>query len=224
MLTISVHDIATRCQDPRWSPHVRRYVESLEVVKRLYTGGPLVDIGGESPFTAFLREMYGPSVCSTGTVDLRTCEQLPGCEDTTVAFVTCLEVIEHLKDAAGDDREVWTGGAVRHVLQLIYRALQPGGLLFLTTPNVTGWIALLNVIRRQHPFTWSPHPRELAPRDVRALLEESGFKIREWETRAVWDRHGAMDRTIDDVARALLSLGFSATDREDCLFVVAVKP
>lgn len=215
--------VAERCQDPRWRPHVRRYIDSFEVVERLYAGGPIIDIGGASPFTDLLRERYGDRVRATGSGDLRACDTV-GCDAGTAGLVTCLEVIEHLKDPPMDDREVWTGGAVAHVLKLIVDALRPGGILVLTTPNVTGWIALSKLIHGIHPFTWAPHPRELAPADVRTRILEAGLVIREWSTRAVWDRHGLSEHYVSDLTRSLQPFGFSPVDREDCLFVVAVKP
>jgi hypothetical protein len=135
-----------------------------------------------------------------------------------------LEVLEHLKDGEAAPRCTWIGNSIRVVLQAIWRTLRRGGRLLVSTPNVTGWITLMNVIAGRHPFTYAPHPRELAPSDVRTFLDEAGFRVERMWTSPVWRRHGLTTHQQRRLAVMLSSLGASADLRDDCLFAWAVKP
>ena len=218
----------TLCRDdPRWAPHVNRYLTSYAILGELRAtmDGPIVDVGGVSPFVVVCADDYG-NMRATGDEELRGRDTLPGCARDSIAIVTCLEVIEHIKDTAEADREVWTGDGVRSVLGSIFRTLRPGGRLLLSTPNLLSWITLRNVLQGRHPFMWAPHPRELAPADVSTLLGEQGFTIDHMFSRPVWNRHGASAREIAALSRAIEPFAgrTGGAGREDCLFVVATKP
>ena len=78
-----------------WRPHYQRYCETLELLSHSYTGGLIVDVGGESPFTTALRSLYGPDqVHVTADAELREGSVLPGCEPGSASYITFLEVIE----------------------------------------------------------------------------------------------------------------------------------
>jgi glycosyltransferase involved in cell wall biosynthesis/SAM-dependent methyltransferase len=97
--------------------------------------------------------------------------------------VLCCELIEHL---ATDPM---------HMMVEIHRILKPGGHLLLTTPNAASFRAISSVLQGYHPGFFAAyirptargevearHNREYAPREVRALLENSGFTVLRLET------------------------------------------
>lgn len=219
---MTLSQIEARCAgDPRWAPHARRYHVSLEAVAAAYTGGRIVDVGAASPFTEFLATVT-PHVQATGDAELRVVGPLPGCRGDSVSMVTCLEVLEHLKDGAADDRGTWSGSGVRAVLRAIWHTLERGGRLLVSTPNVTSLAALRHWLAGAHPFLYAPHPRELAPPDLRACLDETGYRVERIWTVDVWRHVSPTERRH---LRALVAAaGGSPALRGDCLFAWAVKP
>ena len=99
--------------------------------------------------------------------------------DGSVEVVSCMQVVEHLKDQEG-------------FLAECARVLRPAGVLLLTTPN-----RLTFSPGRETPL--NPfHTRELAPAELRELLDEHfvldrllglrhGRRLRRWE-----QRHGSL--------------------------------
>jgi glycosyltransferase involved in cell wall biosynthesis/SAM-dependent methyltransferase len=92
--------------------------------------------------------------------------------------VLCCELLEHL---ASDPM---------HMMSEIQRVLKPGGHLVLTTPNIASLRAIAGILQGFHPALFpayirasqsgesdSRHNREYTPREVRALLENSGFEV-----------------------------------------------
>ncbi len=92
--------------------------------------------------------------------------------------VLCCELIEHL---ASDPM---------HMMVEIHRILKPGGHLLLTTPNAASLRAISAILQGYHPGFFAAyirptaggeaearHNREYAPREVRGLLENSGFTV-----------------------------------------------
>jgi len=103
--------------------------------------------------------------------------------DAHYTTVLCCELIEHL---AGDPM---------HMMAEINRILKPGGHLVLTTPNVVSLRAISAVLQGYHPGFFTAyvrppddeepearHNREYAPREIRRLLENSGFEVVRMET------------------------------------------
>jgi glycosyltransferase involved in cell wall biosynthesis len=113
--------------------------------------------------------------------------------------VLCCELIEHLFEDP------------MHLMSEINRILKPGGHLVLTTPNVCSLRAIAAILQGYHPGLFhaylrptesedrdARHNREYAPREIRLLLENSGFEITLLETGAfheephpefAWVRH-----------------------------------
>jgi SAM-dependent methyltransferase len=97
--------------------------------------------------------------------------------------VLCCELLEHL-----------TADPV-HMMIEIHRILKPGGHLVLTTPNITSLRAIAGILGGYNPLLFpayirpsesgeaqSRHAREYAPREIRMLLEDSGFDVTLLET------------------------------------------
>jgi glycosyltransferase involved in cell wall biosynthesis len=102
--------------------------------------------------------------------------------DGHYSTVLCCELIEHLFTDP------------MHLMSEINRILKPGGHLVLTTPNATGLRAVAAVLQGYHPGFFqaylrpsdSPaearHNREYTPKEIRQLLENSGFEVTRLET------------------------------------------
>jgi 2-polyprenyl-3-methyl-5-hydroxy-6-metoxy-1,4-benzoquinol methylase len=92
-------------------------------------------------------------------------------ENETFDAVVCSEVLEHLRHDP------------MHMLSEINRALKPGGVFILTTPNIASHAALYRLLSGKHPQMWSQyygpsgdrHNREYAPKEVERMLMEAGF-------------------------------------------------
>ncbi|MDX1990920.1 MAG: class I SAM-dependent methyltransferase [bacterium] len=84
-------------------------------------------------------------------------------------LVTISHVIEHVADP-------------RRVMELAFRALKPGGVFWLETPNIAGWD--WNLFKKG---TWGGYhfPRHwtlFTPRTISRMLTESGFEVAEVST------------------------------------------
>jgi glycosyltransferase involved in cell wall biosynthesis/SAM-dependent methyltransferase len=104
-------------------------------------------------------------------------------EDGYFSTVLCCELIEHLPSDP------------MHMMSEINRVLKPGGALVLTTPNIASARAVSAILQGFHPMlfpayirpnqegeTEARHNREYSPREVKDLLENSGFEVTELET------------------------------------------
>lgn len=103
--------------------------------------------------------------------------------DDHYSTVLCCELLEHLF------------ADPMHMMVEIHRILKPGGHLVLTTPNVAGMRAIAAILQGYHPGFFpayirpsesgeveARHNREYAPREIRQLLENSGFEVVRLET------------------------------------------
>jgi glycosyltransferase involved in cell wall biosynthesis/SAM-dependent methyltransferase len=119
-----------------------------------------------------------------GKIDLfdaeKDCFPYPGEYFSTV--LSC-ELLEHLR------------ADPMHMMIEINRILKPGGHLVLTTPNIASLRAIAGVLGGYNPLlfpayirpresgeTQARHAREYAPREIRTLLEDSGFDVTLLET------------------------------------------
>lgn len=93
-------------------------------------------------------------------------------DDNTFNYVIFTEVLEHI---------AVTSPIV--ILKDIHRVLKPGGILYLSTPNVANWSNVLSLLCNKNVF-WSPeifygsldrHNREYTSEEVIHALHEAGF-------------------------------------------------
>ena len=104
-------------------------------------------------------------------------------EDGYFSTVLCCELIEHLPTDP------------MHMMSEINRVLKPGGTLVLTTPNIASARAVSAILQGFHPMlfpayirpnqvgeTEARHNREYSPREIKDLLENSGFEVTALET------------------------------------------
>ncbi len=104
-------------------------------------------------------------------------------DDGYFSTVLCCELIEHLPTDP------------MHMMSEINRILKPGGTLVLTTPNIASARAVSAILQGFHPMlfpayirpnpageTEARHNREYSPREIKDLLENSGFEVATLET------------------------------------------
>lgn len=87
--------------------------------------------------------------------------------DKQFDVVTCLEVVEHIENP-------------RQLIREIFRVLNPGGLLVLSTPNNHSWRSIISYIFREHfvAFTESSYPAHITAvnqQDLLRMFREAGF-------------------------------------------------
>ena len=104
--------------------------------------------------------------------------------DGYFATVLCCELLEHLT------------ADPMHMMAEINRILKPGGHVVLTTPNLGSLRAISGILEGYHPGLFpayirppepgvepdARHNREYMPREIRHLLEDSGFEVTLMET------------------------------------------
>lgn len=209
-------------QDDIW--HTKRFQKSLEWLDFIQPGHALLEMGGKSAFTKMLNAVYPETSCYvTGQQDLRYPLTNPA---DAYDVITCMEVIEHLSDQASTDiGEIstfkFTG--IKCMLAECARMLKPTGKLFLTTPNVCSYNSVYAAMRMQHPFCYLPHTRELAPIDLKNLLDEAGFEIERFETLEVWGFMRMTQAQVQMVHDLIVSAGMPTLNRGDNMFVVAKR-
>lgn len=98
--------------------------------------------------------------------------------DSFADMVMCFDVVEHMEKPES-------------LLNEIYRVMTPKGVLILSTPNrnrLTNWPLLVLGLKKypariskefdQYPEYW--HLTEYSEKQLKALVEQSGFKVLEW--------------------------------------------
>jgi SAM-dependent methyltransferase len=150
---------------------ISRYLPYLQT---LPDGAPVLDLGcGRGESLALLRDhgIAGRGVDSSVRM-VQLCrergltaevadlfEALAGAPEGSLGGVTSFHVIEHLSAAALD-----------RLVRLAYRALRPGGVLILETPNP------LSVVVAARNFWLDPtHVRPVHPESLRLMYELAGF-------------------------------------------------
>ncbi len=107
----------------------------------------------------------------------------------------------------------------------INRVLKPGGILFLTTPNLISWVSVLKALVGQSPAFYNMysvipgrrHVHEHIPDSVGRLLHASGFSSRLWTENVYHERVG------DLAFRYFEEAGISMETRGDSIFAMATK-
>jgi SAM-dependent methyltransferase len=140
-------------------------------------------------------------------------------EEASVAAVVSLHVIEHLQPVV-----------IERLVRLAWRALQPGGVLILETPNP------LSMVVAARNFWLDPtHHRPVHPESLEVLFDAVGFdSVRRLEMRAFSDGERLPEISLDELEGETKALGDQINrlrDRlDDLLFgyqdygLVGVKP
>lgn len=130
-------------------------------------------------------------------------------EDRTFDVVTAFEVIEHVVSTP------------RALLRESARVLKPGGILYLTTPNVCAWAKVRRMFSQVHPYDASAyssdfgqrhpmcHVYEYDPWTLQQVVASEGFQTIECTTVDTFasDPGGARDLAL----RGLISASLAVT-------------
>jgi 2-polyprenyl-3-methyl-5-hydroxy-6-metoxy-1,4-benzoquinol methylase len=150
--------------------------------------------------------------------DGRMVARLPFADESADA-VLAGEILEHIVDTEGFLRE-------------IARALPPGGVLVLSTPNILWWKHRAALVAGRYPDALEyrvqygedfGHVRLFGPEQLRSLLEETGFA----GVRIVGGRLGpiaSLTRLPAPAARALDRLADRSPSWSDTLIASAIRP
>ncbi len=221
--------------------HIRRYVATLQALPGARPGQNILELGaafhhctagllhwkgysevrctdiweGEPWCTRVLASRDG-SFRDEVRVDNFDLEKAPWpYVDAGFDAVLCCEILEHLAlDPMG-------------VLSEINRVLKPGGLLFLTTPNLGSAHAVEQTLRAASPYcygqfevggrTTDRHNREYTAEEVASLTQAAGFAVESLRTQDFY--WPAKHETLLHLAQ----LGFPLALRGDSIFLLARK-
>lgn len=144
-------------------------------------------------------------------VDLET-QPLP-VPDNTFDYVLCCEVVEHMELDP------------MFMIAEINRVLKPGGMVILTTPNITSSRAIWKILRGLDPYFYMQyrhqpklyrHNYEYSPHSISQVLKAGGFN------GSVWTEDCFEDGTTEDLDK-LRSIGYSMNNTGDNIFCVGKK-
>jgi len=187
--------------------HQTRLVKTLEITPPGGAGDRILEMGAYLQITPALRtklgygEVRGCYYGEPGRVDHRVATSAEGepfeCDvdhfdaekhrfpypDGHFSTVLCCELIEHLM------------ADPMHLMCEVNRIVKPGGHVVLTTPNLAGLRGISAILQGYHPGFFpaylqpsdpnevnARHNREYTPREIRRLLENSGFEVTRLET------------------------------------------
>jgi len=165
--------------------HDLRWNTTLAKISRLAVNfsnaTKVLALGTDGQFESQLKDKFPNLHIDISDWDLRFPFPVPP-EDFD--FCLALEVIEHLKDRDDHSQDIATHyftGLMSFLLQA-HKALKPGGLLILTTPNSSSWDTVFRTLGGKSNFMYWPHVRELAPLEISYFLNQTGFQVNEIES------------------------------------------
>lgn len=202
--------------------HKTRFWETyLRLNDHLEIGKQLLELGGESKITNYLKTQLGIAV-DVYSQDLRYPFEL---NTNGYDLILCLEVIEHIKDRTetGGINEIamFTRSGVRNVYNESWRVLRDGGILFMTTPNACCIDSIARIFLYQAPQLYAPHVKEFSAIELIDMAKESGFELIAYSTANVWYPHPTIDR--DRITSILRDANIPTDDRGDDMFLVFQK-
>lgn len=225
--------------------HLTRLTKTLEIIP---PGGPcdrILEMGAYLQITPALHselgygEVRGCYYGESGHTERRSAVSAGGerfeCEvdlfdaekdpfpypDGHFATVLCCELLEHLFEDP------------MHMMIEIHRILRDGGHLVLTTPNLASLRAISAILQGYHPGLFPQyikpskegvvdprHNREYTPREIRRLLEDSGFDVVRLETGPFREQPRP---ELAWVERLLRNFHFDTSLRDEGIYAVGRK-
>jgi len=200
--------------------HALRFRLSLDWLRQHLPAGiaRILELGGNTTFTAMVAG-EGHVVIPFAS-DLR--KKLAAAHRGAFDAVLCMEVIEHVADTDRLHTE-WAGDGVGVMLESAMRALKPGGILFLTTPNAVSITTLKHALHLVPPMIYRPHVREYAPYELDEIIRAAGFIIERRETLDVW-RNAISVEEHKWISDFIAERGYPRELRGENIFMLARKP
>ncbi len=203
--------------------HASRYFLTLQWLEPILASLPadavILDLGGESVATNLSRLKFSQYNIANLTVDLRYSWPV---EPRSVDLIICTELVEHVTDLPDGLNDTFYATGLKALLGECLKALKPGGVMFLTTPNVNSVLQLNKAFAGASPWFYTLHIREYTAGEMINYLEEAGFKVDYWKDIQCI----IPDGDFTDTFRVLLNTPFpNATEhRGDDLFFILHKP
>ncbi len=192
-----------------------RFVKSLEWLAELdLCGKRILEVGGYGIASHVVRQCFPDNEYVNTDFDLRS--KFPYANDRFDVLIS-MEVLEHICDVTYLQATTLSG--VRLCLQESLRVLKPEGKMFLTTPNASAVWIIQRVLLQQPPWLYEGHFHEFTIAEVRALVEDSGFRIVRSVAETVWHLWN-----FDPILDFMKTNAYSLDDRGDDTFLIAEKP
>jgi hypothetical protein len=208
-----------------WKSHVYRLFISMEWIRSaislLGNDSKLnaIETGGETVVTDLLRENF-PNVQWLNTIgDLRIDWGLP---ENSADLIVCMEVVEHLSDLPEGFQDSFRMTGVKSMLDLAFRTLHRGGIVFITTPNAGSWLSIYNILMGSSPMFFEMHIHEYTLEKLIELVKEKGFSLLKVETVFCYTVTSGLDYRL--INQFLTEYGFDVNNRGDGIFLLARKP
>lgn len=177
-------------------------------------GDRLLEFGSANQFTDFLSLVTRAEIDSFDQISKADDEKKP----TEYDCVLCLDFLGHLNDKENvlnrfGVAENFNFSGIMYVFEQAYRLLKPNGLFLVSTPNATSVDAIAQILAGRHPHLFDPHIRELAPVQVRAFAQLSGFDLEAFGTFFAWET--ATPDLRERLLAIVAELGFDPSNRGD---------
>jgi SAM-dependent methyltransferase len=206
-----------------WESHVYRLMLTQKWIAEILDSMPgkikALDLGVEGIASDYWHFKFPQVQWENTDYDLRFPWKAPA---SSLDLIICTELVEHLSD---QPNEIFNEGFYKlgfiALLRESFKALKPGGYLFMTTPNAASILHLKAVLQGNPPWFFEKHVREYTLPEIIALLKQAGFEIVRQQ-----DVHCMSVMTYPDyspVFQLLLENGFPTAGRGDDLFVLAHK-
>jgi len=217
--------------------HRQRFIESYNFIAPILMAKldkKYLDLASYGHFQKLLKKLF-PMVdveCSE-YFDLRYKFPIP---DNTYDVIFFMEALEHLKDRDSehpkdsqlylDDISGYSQNGVKNCMKEIYRILKPGGILFMTTPNINSWTAVNRTLMLYSPTFYIPHVKEFSVQEIYELHRDASLRVVKIETpenchglQSVQANRPRLQKLID----ACVGAGYSPELRGDCIFTLGMK-
>ncbi len=207
-----------------WETHIYRILLSAnwmeEALRSLPSNSVVIDLGTENVVSDYWRFRFPQVQWINTDFDLRyPWPTLPQSCD----LIICTETVEHLADHVNQSfNEGFYQSGMNSLLKESFKALRPGGCLFLTTPNAASVLHIRAVLQGDPPWFFLQHVREYTMKEVEDHLINTGFEVIKKK-----DVHCMSVMAYSDYApifKLLLDHGYSPNGRGDDLFLLARKP
>ncbi|HNC09544.1 MAG TPA: methyltransferase domain-containing protein [Anaerolineales bacterium] len=208
-----------------WVSHSARLYLSGQWIKEALATKPGeltgLDLGTRSIATE-LWSLWFPQVQWKNTdFDLRTAWNVA---PSSVDVIVCTELVEHLPDLLDGKtfNETFIASGLKGLLSEAWKALKPGGFLFITTPNAASVLHIKATLEKRPPWFFDKHIREYTLGELLPPIQQTGFQVYRAE-----DVHCMSIYTYTDFVNLfefLLANGYSTDGRGDDLFILAQKP
>lgn len=207
-----------------WMQHRFRLYLTLRWLETICTSfvGDIVglELGDESVVTDLLAQHFPQVRWQNVKTDLR----LPWGKiaNQSVDLLVCTEVLEHLSDLPEGFQDSFKKTGLIATLKECYRVLKPGGHLFITTPNASSVVQMINILTGGAPWFYSLHVREYTVDELITELKSIGFEVEHWRT--VHCLTVDQDTDYSPIFQMLLNYHLPTSNRGDDIFLIARNP